>query len=63
MGGNEQTAGEFPNDDACSGAHVEGVLRSILRYLDATIGGIDHFLMDAFHFVTKNYGVFGGVRN
>ena len=51
--------GEFPDDDASSGADVEGVLGAKLGDLDATIGGINDFLMDSFDFIAEDESVFG----
>ena len=51
--------GEFPDDDAGGGAYVEGVLGAKLGNLNATIGGINDFLMDSFDFVAEDESVFG----
>ena len=55
----QQVFGEFPDDDAGGGADVEGVLGAKLGNLNATIGGINDFLMDPFDFVAEDESVFG----
>ena len=55
----QQPFGKFPDDDAGGGADVEGVLGAVLGDFDATIGGINDFLMDSFDFVAEDESVFG----
>ena len=45
------------DDDAGGDGDVHGVLRSVLRNLQATVGSIDHFLMDALHLVAQHNGI------
>ena len=47
----------MPDDNASSGADVEGVLGAELRNLDAAIGSIDHLLMHPFDLVAEDDGV------
>ena len=55
----KESFGELPDDDASGGADVERVLGAKLRNLDATIGGIDHFLVNSLDFIAKDNSVFG----
>ena len=55
----KESFGELPDDDAGGGADVEGVLGAKLGNLNAAIRGIDHFLVNSFHFVAEDEGVFG----
>ena len=47
----------FPHHDTSRNAHVERVFRAKLRYLYATVGGIDHLLMHALHLVAEHQSV------
>ena len=55
----KESFGKFPDDNAGGGADIEGMLGAKLRNLDATIGGIDHFLVNSLDFIAKDEGVFG----
>ena len=50
---------ELPDNYTRCDADVERVLCAKLRYLQAIIGHVDHMLLNSFHFVAKDDGVFG----
>lgn len=54
----QQASCKLPDDDACGGADIEGVFGAKLRNLDATVGGINHFLMHTLDFIAEDEGEF-----
>ena len=57
LGRREIALGELPNNDTCRDTHVQGVLGAILRYLQAAITLVNHFLVNAFHLIAQYNGV------
>ena len=49
LGRREIALGELPDNDTCRDTYVQGMLGAILRYLQATITLVNHFLVNAFH--------------
>ena len=48
----------MPNDDAGGDGDVQGVLGAELWNLQTAITGINHFLMNALHFIAEDNGIF-----
>ena len=53
---------QMPDNDSCGCAYVERMFCSELWKLDATVAGINHFLMHTLDFIAEDEGEFRGER-
>lgn len=55
--GRESLFREGPDDDACRGGDIEGVLGAVLRDFETAVAMVNNLLMYAFYFISEDYGI------